>query len=591
MDILLWHMPVALPLFIISQVVGVCALACLFCQYQMKSKVKILWIFALANVFYTLACILLFDWVGVGVNGLAIIRNIVFIVLLIKKDRIPLWVSVAVLASFLASAAIIMVFVWNYWFNWVVLAGQFLLYYGCWCKSAHRMRICHSIFALIYIYHCYYTSNWVHMAAEAMAVVSVILFYSRAHIKKLDIARIKTAHTFDPFVTRIVTAESVNIGHPDKTCDVIADSFLDAALAQDPSAQMAVECAIKNDHLFIYGEATTTAKINYEKIARDVLKDIGYTCEFKITKVISEQSPEINAAVKNVRPCGAPDVENGELPVAANDQGFVYGYAVNETPELTQQELAAGKTPTLMPLPIMLAHKLMRQYDEYRKTDPRFFPDAKCQVSIEYNKKKVLGVHTILISVSHAEGVTHDEIENVIRDKVIDPVMDNNYLPIYPIINPSGAFTVWGSFSDSGCVGRKIVVDTYGGAGRVGGGCFSSKNSTKVDRSAAYYARYAAKNVVAKGMADECEIQVSYGIGLTEPISIYIETFGTHKVERTQIEQYVKDNFNFTPSNIIKELDLNRPIYKDTACFGHFGRSEFPWEQIKQTVKQSCSVE
>lgn len=350
-----------------------------------------------------------------------------------------------------------------------------------------------------------------------------------------------------------MTSESVNIGHPDKTCDTIADAFLDAALGQDPAAQMAVECAIKNDHLFVYGEATTTAKIDYEKIARDVLRDIGYTCPFKIIKVISEQSPEINKAV----------VRSTEL--AANDQGMVYGYACNDTPEH-------------MPMPIMMAHKIMKQYDQFRKKDVRFFPDAKSQVSVIYEGKKVVGIDTVLVSVSHDEKLTHEEIVDAITKNVVQPVVGKDYCNL--IINPSGKFSIWGSFSDSGCVGRKIVVDTYGGVGRVGGGCFSSKNSTKVDRSAAYYARFVAKNIVARGMADECEIQVSYAIGRVKPVSIYIETFGTEKVARTEIDKYVHDNFNFSPSNIIKELDLNRPIYRDTACFGHFGRPEFPWERI-----------
>lgn len=357
---------------------------------------------------------------------------------------------------------------------------------------------------------------------------------------------------------KILTSESVNIGHPDKTCDFIADSFLDEALSQDPNSMMAVECAIKNNKLFIYGEATTKATINYDKIAKKVLRDIGYTQDFEIIKEISEQSPDINQAVVKQEIC-------------ANDQGIVFGYATNETKEY-------------MPLPILLAHKIMQQYDNFRKTTNNFFADAKCQVSVEYNDDKPQNITTVLISVSHSKEIELEEIKKTVKDKVLTPVLlsykkmikNTNY-----IINPSGKFTIWGSFSDSGCVGRKIVVDTYGGLAKVGGGCFSSKNASKVDRSGAYYARYVAKNIVAHKLADRCEIGVSYGIGLKKPISIYIDTFGTEKVELKKIYNYVSQNFDFSPQNIISELDLNKPIYKNTACFGHFGRDEFSWERIK----------
>ena len=362
------------------------------------------------------------------------------------------------------------------------------------------------------------------------------------------------------------TSESVNIGHPDKTCDVIADSFLDEALRQDPNSQMAVECAIKNDVLMIYGEATTKADINYEKIAEETLKDIGYKNDFSFVKIISKQSPDINQAV--VR---------SELN--ANDQGMMFGYATNETPEF-------------MPLPVIMAHKLMKKYDEFRRANSnRYFADAKSQVTVEYENERPVSVNTILVSVSHNENLTHEEIEVDILNNVINPVLEscrypksNNYKAI---INPSGKFTIWGSFGDSGCVGRKIVVDTYGGFGHVGGGCFSSKNATKVDRSAAYYSRYVAKNIVANELADRCEIQVSYAIGEPRPINITIDTFGTNKVELEQIQKIVDDNFDFSVSNIIKELDLNKPIYKKTACFGHFGRNEFSWEKVK-TLKINC---
>lgn len=358
----------------------------------------------------------------------------------------------------------------------------------------------------------------------------------------------------------ILTSESVNIGHPDKTCDVISDAFLDEALKQDKNSQMAVECAIKNDKLFVYGEATTKANIDYDKIARKILKEIGYCQEFKIIKEISIQSPDINQAVVKKELC-------------ANDQGMVFGYATNETKEL-------------MPLPILIAHKLMQQYEKYRKKNSNFFADAKSQVSIVYEDNVPVAIDTILISVSHSDKISNEEINLLIKEKVVEATLKSykKYLTENTklIINPSGRFTIWGSFGDSGCVGRKIVVDTYGGAARVGGGCFSSKNATKIDRSAAYYARYVAKNVVAHGFSDRCEIQVSYGIGLANPISILIDCFGTNKVSMNEIQSYISKNFSFKMGDIIKELDLLKPIYKLTACYGHFGRNEFPWEKIKK---------
>lgn len=357
----------------------------------------------------------------------------------------------------------------------------------------------------------------------------------------------------------IITSESVNIGHPDKTCDTIADAFLDEALRQDKNAQMAVECAIKNDKLFVYGEATTTANIDYEKIAKEVLKEIGYKNEFKVITEISKQSPDINQAVVK-----------DELQ--ANDQGMVYGFATNETKEL-------------MPYPIMIAHTLMRVYDDYRRKTDCYYADAKSQVSVEYDDGSPCRIDTVLVSVSHAENISNEKIKEDIYENVVKVALEKyaelDQTDVKILINTSGRFTVWGSFGDSGCVGRKIIVDTYGGVGRVGGGCFSSKNATKVDRSACYYARYVAKNVVAKGLADKCEIQVSYAIGKAEPVSTYVTTFGTAKVSKEEILKFINDNFNFKLGNIISELDLLRPIYKQTACFGHFGREEFPWEKIK----------
>lgn len=311
----------------------------------------------------------------------------------------------------------------------------------------------------------------------------------------------------------------------------------------------------------IYGESTTTAKIDYSAIANEILKEVGYTKPFRIITQISEQSPDIHQAVVKEE-------------LRANDQGIVYGYACNETKEL-------------MPMPIIIAHKLMKRYEEFRKRRVDFFADAKSQVSIEYGEdEQPNGIATVLVSASHAENLTKEEVRNIIAEEVIAPVIAE-YADLITaetelIVNPSGKFTIWGSYGDSGCVGRKIVVDTYGGIGRVGGGCFSSKNATKVDRSGAYYARFVAKNIVANGYADKCEIQVAYGIGLAEPISVNIETFGTNKKPQQEIENYVEKNFDFRPAIIIKELGLLKPIYKQTACYGHFGREEFPWEQIKK---------
>ena len=357
----------------------------------------------------------------------------------------------------------------------------------------------------------------------------------------------------------IITSESVNIGHPDKTCDFIADSFLDEALKQDENSQMAVECAIKNDKLFIYGEATTKAHVDFEDIARKTLKWIGYQNEFKIVSEVTKQSPDISQAVIKEKLC-------------ANDQGMVYGYATNETKEF-------------MPLPIIIAHKLMKEYDKFRRQTNNYFADAKSQVSVIYEDDVPTKIDTVVISVSHSSELELDEIQKTIKEKVVDKVLGEykNMVDKHTKyhINSSGKFTIWGSFSDSGCVGRKIVVDTYGGVGRVGGGCFSSKNATKVDRSGAYFARYVAKNVVAHKLADRCEIQIGFAIGLENPVSISIDCFGTNKVPLDQIETYVHSNFDFSIQNMINELELLKPIYKNTACYGHFGRDEFSWEKIK----------
>ena len=357
---------------------------------------------------------------------------------------------------------------------------------------------------------------------------------------------------------KILTSESVNIGHPDKTCDLIADAFLDEALSQDKNSQMAVECAIKNDKLFVYGEATTKAKIDYEKIAKNILKQIGYKTDFKVLCELSQQSSEINNAVVGKK-------------LKANDQGIVFGYATNETEEF-------------MPLPIVIAHKLMQEYEQFRQTHSDFFADAKSQVSVGYERGKPCQIVEVVVSVSHNKKLTITYLRKIIKQQVIDKVL-SAYKDLAQhtkfLINPAGKFSIWGSFADSGCVGRKIVVDSYGGAARVGGGCYSSKNATKIDRSGSYYARFVAKNIVAHKFADRCEIQTSYAIGKEKPVSIMIECFGTNHISMNEIYSYVEKNFDFSVQNMIDELDLLKPIYKSTACYGHFGREEFSWEKIK----------
>ena len=360
----------------------------------------------------------------------------------------------------------------------------------------------------------------------------------------------------------IFTSESVTEGHPDKVCDLIADSILDAALEQDPYSNMAVEATIKDDFILVYGEANTKASINYEKIAKDVLKEIGYPEDYKVTVVVNEQSPEIHNAVnKN---------ENGELEIAAGDQGIMFGFAADESDEY-------------MPSPIYLAHKLSRQLSKVRRTMPDVLkPDGKTQVSVEYENGKPKRIDTIVVSTQHGKDVSQEEVRKIVREQVIDAVIDPELLDENTkyIINPSGSFVVGGSFGDSGTTGRKIVCDTYGGMGHIGGGCFSSKDPTKVDRSAAYYARWVAKNLVANGLADKAEVEVAYAIGKKEPVSIMVDTFGTGKVSDEKMLEIVNKNFNFEVGNILSELDLRRPIYRRTTNYGHFGDPDLPWEKV-----------
>ena len=355
------------------------------------------------------------------------------------------------------------------------------------------------------------------------------------------------------------TSESVTEGHPDKICDKISDKILDYALKYDKDSKMAVEATIKDDLVLVYGEAKTKANIDYEKLAKEVLKDIGYTENYNIIVKVSEQSSEINNAVAKKRIC-------------AGDQGIMFGYATNETKEL-------------MPLPIMLANKLAKRLTDVRKNDENTFlkPDGKTAVTVLYEDDKPIMVDTIIIAASHTEDISKEKLDSYIIENVINKVIPNEFLrkETKILINTSGKFTICGSFGDSGTTGRKIICDTYGGMGRVGGGCFSSKDPSKVDRSGAYYARYVAKNIVHHDLADKCEIEVAYAIGMEKPISVYINTFNTNKVSMEEIYKYVDTNFDFSVQNIIDELDLLNVNYYDLAAYGHFGREEYPWERIK----------
>ena len=362
------------------------------------------------------------------------------------------------------------------------------------------------------------------------------------------------------------TSESVTEGHPDKICDKISDKILDTALEQDKNSKMAVETTIKDNLVFIYGEANTKAKLNYEEIASEVLKDIGYNEEFNFIIKVSNQSKEINKSV-----------EKKEL--AAGDQGIMFGYATNETKEL-------------MPLPILLANKLAYNLTKLRKEDKNtpLLPDGKTQITVEYQNNKPKRIDTIIIAAQHKKEITQKELKKYIIENVITKTIPQNLLDKKTkiLINTSGSFIIGGPYSDSGTTGRKIIVDTYGGTSRIGGGCLSSKDPTKVDRSAAYYTRYVAKNIVAHNLADKCEIQVSYAIGKQKPISLFIETFNTEKVNISEIYKYVETNFNFSVENIINELNLKNTKYYNIASYGHFGRTDInlPWENIKNTLQQ-----
>ncbi|NPA92667.1 MAG: methionine adenosyltransferase [Chloroflexi bacterium] len=387
--------------------------------------------------------------------------------------------------------------------------------------------------------------------------------------------------TFMQSPSLLFTSESVTEGHPDKMCDQISDAVLDAFLAQDPYARVACETATKTGFVMLFGEITANATVNYNDLAREVIREIGYTGSETgfdadtsgVLVAIAKQSGDIAMGVNKALEAKTGEMTEEEIEaIGAGDQGMMFGYACNET-------------DVLMPMPIYLAHKLTRRLAEVRKQGglPWLRPDGKSQVTVEYAYGKPKRVHTVLISTQHAPDVSRKELEEGVIEEIIKPIIPPELVDgdIRYLINPTGRFVVGGPMGDAGMTGRKIIVDTYGGMGRHGGGAFSGKDPTKVDRSGAYAARWVAKNIVAAGLADRCEIQVAYAIGVAKPVSINVETFGTGRIPDEQIAALVQQHFDLRPGAIIRDLDLRRPIYRQVAAYGHFGRDDLdlPWER------------
>lgn len=369
---------------------------------------------------------------------------------------------------------------------------------------------------------------------------------------------------------RLFTSESVSEGHPDKVADQISDAVLDAMLSQDPNSRVACETLVTTGLVVVAGEVTSAAVVDFESLVRGVIKDIGYTdasygfdyksCEVMVR--LGQQSPDISQ--------GVTAGEGLHAEQGAGDQGMMFGYACRETPEL-------------MPLPIALSHNLVRELAQIRKDNGLSYlrPDAKAQVTVAYDGDEPRRVHTVVVSTQHDENIAHDQIVRDIKSKVIREVVPAHLLDEETIyhVNPTGKFVVGGPHGDCGLTGRKIIVDTYGGMGRHGGGAFSGKDPSKVDRSAHYAARWVAKNVVQAGLASRCEVQLAYAIGVAKPVSVAIDTVGTGKIAESKIAALIDDHFDLTPSGIIAALNLTNPIYRSTAAYGHFGRAEFTWEQ------------